>query len=53
MTTGEIMCALHDRVLDEYKKQLQVGAVLVLRQVSGEWTLCELVNLLTRQYNII
>ena len=29
------MCTLHSQVLEEHKKELQVGAVLVLRQVSG------------------
>lgn len=30
---GEIMCTIHSQVLEEYRRELQPGAVLVLRQV--------------------
>lgn len=30
---GEIMCTIHSQVLEEYHRELQPGAVLVLRQV--------------------
>ncbi len=31
--SGEVLCTLHAKVLEEYQRELQPGAVLVLRQV--------------------
>jgi hypothetical protein len=32
--SGEIMCTIHSQVIEENQKELQPGAVLVLRQVA-------------------
>ena len=36
LAAGEIMCTLHARVVEEYQRELQPGAVLILRQVLYE-----------------
>jgi len=30
---GEVLCTIHTKVLDDHQKELQPGAVLILRQV--------------------
>ena len=32
---GEVLCTIHTKVLDDHQKELQPGAVLVLRQVHN------------------
>ena len=31
--TGEILCTIHQSVMEEHKQELQPGAVIILRQV--------------------
>ena len=31
---GEVMCTIHSKVVEDHQKELQPGAVLVLRQVG-------------------
>ena len=32
--SGEVMCTIHSKVVEDHQKELHPGAVLVLRQVS-------------------
>ena len=33
--SGEAMCCIHSKVVEDYQKDLHPGAVLILRQVSS------------------